>query len=43
MVYADAEYHLTSQKDHESRANRGVDVPDIILMRKHILSTQRMD
>ncbi len=42
-VYPDTEFHLTAQKDHESRANRGVDVLDIISMRKHILSTERMD
>ena len=42
-VYPDTEFHLTAQKDHESRANRGVDVLDIIRMRKHILSTERMD
>ena len=42
-VYADTEFHLTAQKDHESRANRGVDVSDIIMMRKHILSMERLD
>lgn len=42
-VYANTEYHLTAQKDHESRANRGVDVSDIVLMRKHILSAERLD
>ena len=42
-VYANTEYHLTAQKEQESRANRGVDVSDIVMMRKHILSMERLD
>ncbi len=42
-VYANTEYHLTAQKEQESRANRGVDVLDIVMMRKHILSMERLD
>ena len=42
-VYANTEYHLTAQKEQESRANQGVDVSDIVMMRKHILSMERLD
>ena len=42
-VYPNTEYHLTAQKERESRANRGVDVSDIVMMRKHILSMERLD